>query len=181
MHVHCIYLLNILPVFQHPLPPHYIKLQSAPEDISKMGQYDRKAQSQPKHGKTPDSGASKAPAAPPRRRPGWKGPSYIKKGLRQQPTPLQANAAPAPFALECLLPVKLQQIMLDVFRRGFPVSNNFEALKPTLREIKDALLQGDFGRADRGDKQLEAYAVRWSPSHALGFSNLLAWICEKNE
>ncbi|KAH8901695.1 hypothetical protein GQ53DRAFT_8278 [Thozetella sp. PMI_491] len=146
-----------------------------------MGQFDRKAQSQPKHGKPSSSGASKSPAAPGQGRPGWKGPSITPKVKRQHRALSEASKATTPVILEHLLPVELQQLMLDVFRDALPVCNDFEALKPTLRAIKDALLERDLGRAFENEELLEAYAVRWSPSRALGFSNLLAWICTTNK
>lgn len=146
-----------------------------------MGQYDRKAKSQPKHGKPSDSGASKAPVRPTRGLPGWKGPSYIHKKKKPQPAAgSEASAAmEASLRLEHILPIELEQLILNVFRATFPAANDFEALKPTLQEIKDALFQRDFDRAFGRDDFLEAYAIRWSPSRALGYAQLLAWICEE--
>lgn len=67
--------------------------------------------------------------------------------------------------------------MLEVFHATFPTSNDFEALKPTLQKINDAILRRDFDAAFGNDEYLEAYAIRWSPSRALGYAQLLAWIC----
>lgn len=140
-----------------------------------MGQYDRKKQSQPKHGKPSDSGASKAPVRPTRNLPGWKGPSYIpKKKTTVKPTP---SATPEPPRLEHALSVELEQQILGVFHATFPASNDFEALKPTLQKINDAILRRDFDAAFGNEEYLEAYAIRWSPSRALGYAQLLAWIC----
>lgn len=147
-----------------------------------MGKYDRKEKSQPKHGKPPSSGASKAPARITPGVPGWKGPGYIhKKKKPQQPSAGSGSAAAAsePPRLDHVLPVELEQLMINVFRTTFPASNDFEALKPTLQEIKDALFRRDFDMAFGRDDFLGAYAIRWSPSRALGYAQLMAWICEE--
>ncbi|ORY66094.1 uncharacterized protein BCR38DRAFT_429224 [Pseudomassariella vexata] len=141
-----------------------------------MKKFERKAQSERKHGPLSVSSASKAPVAPPSGRPGWKGPSYIKKAPRQLPKP-SSPQGPASVVQEQLLPVELQQLVLDIFRDTFPASYDFDALKPTLQEIKDALIQRNFDRAFGKAEFLEAYAIRWSPSRALAYSNLLAWVC----
>lgn len=147
-----------------------------------MGKYDRKEKSQPKHGKPPSSGASKAPARITPGAPGWKGPGYIhKKKKPQRPSADSGGSAATaePPRLDHVLPVELEQLMINVFRTTFPASSDFEALKPTLQEIKDALFRRDFDAAfGRGDF-LEAYAIRWSPSRALGYAQLMAWICEE--
>lgn len=140
-----------------------------------MSKYERKAQSQRKHGPLPDSGASKAPIAPPARRPGDKGPSYVKKQVSRKPAPRPSG--PTSTIQEQLLPTELQQLVLDIFRDTFPASKDFETLKPVLQDIKDALFQRDFERAFGREEFLEAYAVRWSPSRTLGYANLLGWIC----
>lgn len=145
-----------------------------------MGKYDRKEKSQPKHGKPPSSGASKAPARITPGVPGWKGPGYIhRKKKPQRPSTESGSAAVEPPKLDHVLPVELEQLMINVFRTTFPASNDFEALKPTLQEIKDALFQRDFDRAFGRADFLEAYAIRWSPSRALGYAQLMAWICEE--
>jgi len=140
-----------------------------------MGQYDRKEKSQPKHGKPSSSGASKAPPRPNGGMPGWKGPGYIpKKKSNAKPT---APSAPEPPKLEPTLLIETEQRMLEVFRATFPAANDFEALKPTLQEVNDALLRRDLGAAFEDEEHLEAYAIRWSPSRALAYAQLLAWVC----
>ncbi|KAJ0118753.1 hypothetical protein J7T55_013007 [Diaporthe amygdali] len=144
-----------------------------------MGKYDRKEKSQPKHGKPPDSGASKAPARITPGIPGWKGPGYIHKKKKSRQAADSGLTSAEPPKLNHALPVELEQLVLDVFRTTFPASNDFEALKPTLQEIKDALFRRDFDTAFGRAEFLEAYAIRWSPSRALGYAQLLAWICEE--
>jgi 25S rRNA (uracil2843-N3)-methyltransferase len=140
-----------------------------------MGQFDRKAQSQPKHGKPSSSGASKAPLRPNNGTPEWKGPGYIpKKKSTAGPT---ASSAQEPFKLDPTLPLELEQRMLEVFRATFPASSDFGALKPILYKVNDALLRKDLEAAFAEEEHLEAYAIRWSPSRALGYAQLLAWIC----
>ncbi|KAL0936197.1 uncharacterized protein CTRU02_208412 [Colletotrichum truncatum] len=143
-----------------------------------MGKYDRKAKSQPKYGKPSDSGASKAPPPLPRGHPGWTGPGYLhKKKKPQQPSASLGSAEPR--RLDHVLPVGVEQLMINVFRTTFPACNDFEALKPTLQEIKDALFWRDFDTAFGKAEFLEAYAIRWSPSRALAYAQLIAWICEE--
>lgn len=145
-----------------------------------MGKYDRKEKSQPKHGKPPDSGASRAPARITPGVPGWKGPGYIhKKKKPQQPSADSGSTMAEPPKLNHILPVELEQMMIDIFRNTFSASNDFEALKPTLQDIKDALFRRDFDSAFGRADFLEAYAIRWSPSRALAYAQLLAWICEE--
>ena len=140
-----------------------------------MGQFDRKAQSQPKHGKPSSSGASKAAPRPNGGTPEWKGPGYIpKKKSTAKPT---ASSAQEPLKLEPSLALELEQRMLEVFRATFPASSDFEGLKPILYKVNDALLRRDLDAAFGEEEHLEAYAIRWSPSRALGYAQLLAWIC----
>ena len=141
-----------------------------------MGQYDRKKESQPKHGKPSSSGAYKGPPPLARGIPeDRKGRGYTApKKPRRQVTPA---ATPEPPKLEHILPVDLEKRTLGIFRTTFPVSNDFEALKPILQRIKDALNCRDFDMAFGKDEYLEAYTIRWSPSRALGYAQLLAWIC----
>lgn len=141
-----------------------------------MSKYERKAQSERKHGPLSISGASKAPISPPIHRPGWKGPGYVKKRPSRQTT----SSAPSPTVQEQNLPSNLQQLILDIFRDTFPASQDFETLKPSLREINDALIQNDFDTAFGSQVYREIYAVRWSPSRTLAFANVLAWICNEN-
>ncbi|KAF5718693.1 hypothetical protein FMUND_5053 [Fusarium mundagurra] len=141
-----------------------------------MKKFKRSAQSQPKHGKPPSSGASKAPVAPPVRRPGWTGPSYLHKPAKKTPTPVKDTNS-----IEQIqsLSVKHQQLILDTIRTTFPAADEFNALKPVLREIREALEQKDYCKAFGSEEFLEAYTIRWSPSRALTMGNVLAWVCSE--
>jgi 25S rRNA (uracil2843-N3)-methyltransferase len=66
------------------------------------------------------------------------------------------------------LPFELQQLILDIFKNSFPERNG-EDLISVLQEIKGHLYNRDFAKAFGKDEYLEAYAVRWSPSRALGY------------
>lgn len=139
-----------------------------------MSKYERKAQSQRKHGPLSNSGASKAPAPLPNSRPDWKGPGYTRKQVSRT----LPSSRPSPSTIQKqLLPFELQQLVLTVFRDTFPASNDFQTLKSMLREIKDASLEKALEKASGNEEYMWAYAVRWSPSRALGYANLLAWIC----
>ncbi|KAI9148818.1 25S rRNA (uridine(2843)-N(3))-methyltransferase [Paramyrothecium foliicola] len=145
-----------------------------------MARFDRKAKSQPKHGPASISGASKAAAVLPVNRPEWKGPGYIKKVPRKQPPPSQGKENNVK-VLDQLVPQETQQALLDIFRDTFPESNDFDALKPALREIREAIDQQDLEKAFGTEDFLEKYTVRWSPSKALACSNIIAWLCREWE
>ena len=144
-----------------------------------MGQFDRQAQSRPKHGPPTVSGASKAPAPPPTGRPAWRGSGLTKRAPRKPQSP-SAQRNPAPTLQKNILPVELQQLILNIIRTTFPASQDFAALKPLLSQINDALLQGDFETAFRTEQFREGYTIRWSPSRALMYSNLLLHICDEH-
>jgi 25S rRNA (uracil2843-N3)-methyltransferase len=142
-----------------------------------MGKFDRVAQSRPKHGKPNDSGASRAPPPPPNNRPLERGEGYKRKAPPRKSQPPQN---PIPTLQENLLPVDLQQLILDIFRVTFPASQEFDDLKPLLGQINDALLQGSYETAFRTEESREGYAIRWSPSRALVYSNVLAQVCDEH-
>ncbi|VUC34997.1 unnamed protein product [Clonostachys rosea] len=142
-----------------------------------MRKYQRQAQSQPKHGPPSVSGASKAPIAPPSRRPDERGSGITKKSVKRPPPP--PTPAPAAKVQQQIIPDSLQQLILDIFRETFPQVDDFEALKPALREIKDDLDRRDLQRAFATEEHKENYTIRWSPSQALAFSNILAWIAKE--
>lgn len=148
-----------------------------------MPKFERREKSQPKHKPTASSGASKAPRPPPVQQPGWKGPTYLhKKPARPKPSSSPAGASDSgggggggggPKLQSQALPAELQQLVLNVFRDTFPASLDFDGLKPTLQEINAALSERDFGAAFGTEEFREAYAIRWSPSRALCYANLL--------
>jgi 25S rRNA (uracil2843-N3)-methyltransferase len=146
--------------------------------IETMGKFDRQAQSQPKHGKPSVSSASKAPAAPSILRPPAKNSGFTKKKAAPRKSATSAPAAPATTLQSNILPVELQQLILDIFRVTFPASQDFTTLKPLLTQINDALIQKSFETAFGTEQFREGYAIRWSPSRALAYSNILAQICD---
>ncbi|EGU75244.1 hypothetical protein FOXB_14245 [Fusarium oxysporum f. sp. conglutinans Fo5176] len=141
-----------------------------------MTKFKRNAQSQPKHGKPTASGASKAPVAPPVRRPGWTGPSYIHKPAKKTPAAVKNTSSTEQIQS---LSVKHSQLILDTIRTTFPAVDEFNALIPVLREVREALEQKDYSKAFGTQEFLEAYTIRWSPSRALTSANVLAWICSE--
>ncbi|KAH6977885.1 hypothetical protein EDB82DRAFT_502787 [Fusarium venenatum] len=141
-----------------------------------MTKFKRHAQSQPKHGPPPASGASKAPVAPPVRRPGWTGPSYIRKVVKKTPATVKQDSSIEQIQI---LSVKHQQLILDTIRTAFPAVDEFSALTPVLRAVREALEQQDYGKAFGTEEFLEAYTIRWSPNRALATANVLAWMCSE--
>ncbi|KAN0102553.1 Protein of unknown function (DUF3115) domain containing protein [Hyaloscypha variabilis] len=137
-----------------------------------MSKYVRQEKSQRKHPIISSSTSIiKAPVVPtaPKERPGWKGPSFTKKAPKPAPhtTLGSASTRTGPNVQESTLPVELQQLLLNVFRKTFPICQDYEVLKPTLQEIQRALSERDFERAFGRLDWMEAYTVRWSPSRAL--------------
>ncbi|KAG2169036.1 hypothetical protein VTO58DRAFT_111561 [Aureobasidium pullulans] len=142
-----------------------------------MGQYDRKAQSQRKHGPILSSSASKAPARPPPiAKPEWRGNGYMKKA---KPKPHLDAPKDQPTPQDQCLPVELQQLVLNIFKDSFAASEDFEALIPVLKEVNEKVLERDWEGAFGGEEKREGYALRWSPSRALAFANVMAEFCEE--
>jgi 25S rRNA (uracil2843-N3)-methyltransferase len=69
------------------------------------------------------------------------------------------------------LPLELQQLVLNIFQNTFP-SCFEEYLTSVLQEVKGHLFRRDFAAAFGRDDYLKAYAVRWSPGRALGYSRI---------
>lgn len=56
---------------------------------------------------------------------------------------------------------------------------DFEDLKVVLKEVNQELGDRDWEKAFGEEAKREAYAVRWSPSRALAYANVLAELCEQ--
>jgi 25S rRNA (uracil2843-N3)-methyltransferase len=78
------------------------------------------------------------------------------------------NETPQP-----LIPIELYQLLLSIFKDSFPTTLSNEKLQEVLQEVKGALYRRDFEAAFGKEEYLEAYAVRWSPSRALGYTEIL--------
>ncbi|KAK6005825.1 hypothetical protein QM012_007467 [Aureobasidium pullulans] len=143
-----------------------------------MGQYDRKAQSQRKHGPILSSSTSKAPTRlPPSTKPEWRGSGYTKKA---KPKPHLDIAKPVPVSQVQLLSLELQQLVLNVFKDAFGEKlMDFEELKGVLGEIVEEVGERKWEEAFAEERKREAYVVRWSPSRALAYANVLASLCEQ--
>ncbi|KAK7607365.1 hypothetical protein BKA81DRAFT_387283 [Phyllosticta paracitricarpa] len=63
------------------------------------------------------------------------------------------------------------QTLLNVFRNAFS-ERLASDVKPLLQQVKQHLFNRDFLEAFGRDDHLEAYAVRWSPSRALGYAQI---------
>lgn len=112
-------------------------------------------------------------------RPGWKGPGYVKKpeppakAKAKTSSPESLNVASEP-----VVPIELQQLLLDIFRNTFPEILAADTLQAMLQDVKTALYDRDFSRAFGKPEFLTAYSVRWSPSRALCYLSILAGIQE---
>ncbi|KAK8209509.1 hypothetical protein IWZ01DRAFT_321779 [Phyllosticta capitalensis] len=63
------------------------------------------------------------------------------------------------------------QTLLNVFRNAFS-ERLASDVKPLLQQVKQHLFNREFLEAFGKDEYLEAYAVRWSPSRALGYAQI---------
>ncbi|KAG9243846.1 hypothetical protein BJ878DRAFT_461485 [Calycina marina] len=140
-----------------------------------MSQYERLEKSRRKH-EPSNSGASRKPPPLPTQRPEWRGPSFQKKPTKTTVRPPPINSSSIQLQL---LSLDLQQLLLNIFRTTFPIAQDPEGLKPVLQKVKDALFRRDFEKAFGKEEWCEAYAVRWSPSRVLCYSNVLAWLLGK--
>ena len=70
------------------------------------------------------------------------------------------------------LPVEIGQTILDIFHRAFLSDHKEHDLKATIQEVKGNLFQRDFERAFAKQEYLDAYALRWSASRALGYTSI---------
>jgi 25S rRNA (uracil2843-N3)-methyltransferase len=73
------------------------------------------------------------------------------------------------------IPLELQQLILNLFRIAFPDTFSSE-LSAILQNVKTALFNRDFRAAFGTPENLNAYAVRWSPSRALAYTHLFQGI-----
>ncbi|KAK5164001.1 hypothetical protein LTR04_002101 [Oleoguttula sp. CCFEE 6159] len=71
------------------------------------------------------------------------------------------------------IPLEFQQLILNVFRVSFAERLGSD-LSSTLQEVKQHLFNRDFQQAFGRDDYLEAYAVRWSSSRALGYLQIFS-------
>jgi 25S rRNA (uracil2843-N3)-methyltransferase len=94
-------------------------------------------------------------------------PSKPSKPSSITPSPSGSTSTP-------LLPLELQQLLLDIFRDSFPtLLTSGDELITLLQSIKGALFARDFERAFGRREWLEAYAVRWSAGRALAYAEAL--------
>lgn len=70
------------------------------------------------------------------------------------------------------LPLDLQQLLLNIFKNSFPESLSSD-VKSSIQEVKGHLYNRDFSTAFGKKEYLEAYALRWSPSRALCYLQIL--------
>ncbi|ESZ91105.1 hypothetical protein SBOR_8505 [Sclerotinia borealis F-4128] len=102
-------------------------------------------------------------------RPGWKGPAFTKK---PEVKPQKADED-KDLVKESLIPVKLQQLLLNIFRDTFTGVIESEDFRQLLQDVKGALYDRDFNRAFGNEEYLEIYSARWSPSRSLCYASIL--------
>lgn len=101
-----------------------------------------------------------------------------------RPPPVPKVVAIPPGDEHQSLGVEDQQLLLDVVRRSFPQCEDYETLKPVLKDVKGAVDAGDLEKAfggDEGREKREAWVVRWGAAKAVWFANLLVTVVEKFE
>jgi 25S rRNA (uracil2843-N3)-methyltransferase len=93
-----------------------------------------------------------------------------------KPTNLSSSKGSSPLAptSSALIPLELQQLLLNIFRDAFPGPlSSGDELTAQLQSVKGALFARDFERAFGRREWLEAYAVRWSTGRAVAYAEIL--------
>jgi len=115
-----------------------------------------------------------------KQQPKKKGPATdAKKPARQDKTIATSKKSEAQGAQDefSSIPIALQHLLLDIFSSSFPHLLNAaavdETLNPLLQKVKGHLYERDFAAAFDKEEYLQAYAVRWSASRALGYVRIL--------
>ncbi|QSZ33365.1 hypothetical protein DSL72_002953 [Monilinia vaccinii-corymbosi] len=107
-------------------------------------------------------------------RPGWKGPGFTKKTeLKPKKAKPGEERELAMNPKESLVPVKLQQLLLNIFRDTFSGVIDSDDFRQLLQDVKGALYDRDFSRAFEKEEYLEVYSARWSPSRSLCYASVL--------
>ena len=70
-----------------------------------------------------------------------------------------------------IVPVELQQLLLNVFKNTFSENYNSK-LSGLIQRTKQHLFSREFNKAFESEDLREAYAVRWSPSRALAYTQI---------
>lgn len=102
-----------------------------------------------------------------------------KGGQRQQKSVVESTISPEEDSRRChareesIVPLELQQSILDVFRTCFPMRDQTN-LSSLLQVVKQHLYNRDFKQAFAEPQYLEAYAVRWSAGRALAYLQVFA-------
>jgi 25S rRNA (uracil2843-N3)-methyltransferase len=79
-----------------------------------------------------------------------------------------------------VLTSELQQFILNQFSHAFPFED-VAVLKKDIQAVKGHLYDRDFANAFGTAQNLEAYAVRWSASRALGYADLILSLTNQGE
>jgi 25S rRNA (uracil2843-N3)-methyltransferase len=106
--------------------------------------------------------------------PEWKGPGFAKKAepaKSKQAT--QDDKTKSSAISEAVLPVDLQQLLLNIYKDTFPEVLTSDTLRTLLQEVKRALYERNFTTAFGKEEYLEAYSIRWSPSRTLCYQSVL--------
>lgn len=90
------------------------------------------------------------------------------KAPKLQKAPKREDSASAASSL----PFELQQLLINIFKDSFAERFSVD-IKPLLQEVKGHLYNRDFATAFGKEEYLEAYALRWSPSRALCYLQIL--------
>ena len=69
------------------------------------------------------------------------------------------------------VPVELQQLLLNIFKNAFREKYNSK-LSGLIQQTKQHLFSREFGNAFGSEDLREAYAMRWSPSRALAYTQI---------
>lgn len=93
--------------------------------------------------------------------------------------PQSSHLVVQPADLSEIIPLDMQQLILNVFRDALPISADYD-LKQTIQDVKSHLFHRDFASAFGTEHFLHAYALRWSASRALAYADIFAGLDVKH-
>ncbi len=109
---------------------------------------------------------------PSKRNPPPKNDCVANVGPRHKDHKIDRSSPSQLLSKSAKVPIELLQLLLNIFNHALfsPAETNLPNL---IQQVKHYLFKRDFGNAFGRVEYLEAYALRWSPSRALAYTDVL--------